>query len=419
MENKGKKSIYDIIRQDGIYVATIKNPNYKAKLTKQDNDSIGWASYSWNPITGCKFNCDYCYAKQMTSRNGNIYPNGFEPTFYPHKLNIPSNTKHDDKLPNNRVFVCSMADLFGSWIPDEYIWKIINVCKKELDFTYMFLTKNPDRYMDFEFTNNCWLGATATNQRQYDRAIKNFKLLKNQEGISNKLYLSIEPFKEQINCYDGLDYVDLVLIGGESKGSHYPMELQPQQEWLDSLIDDCKKSNCEYWLKSNLRIIPTIEKIDYQNTVLTNFNQIKTALKEVKSYSLDRIGSKNFKNIAQARLISSNGMNEIYIINFYKHFPKRDMAHCFNVMNLNYEFAEFGDQDLSYLAEFGWYYDDAWTPQPIEETMAYKNMKSYLKHCSYCNKDFKHYGFEKKSAFSYCSNKCHESMDNFYNKLRA
>ena len=45
----------------------------------QVNDNIGWAKWSWNPVTGCLHNCDYCYARDIANR---FYPQKFEPTFF-------------------------------------------------------------------------------------------------------------------------------------------------------------------------------------------------------------------------------------------------------------------------------------------------------------------------------------------------
>lgn len=30
--------------------------------------SIEWADYSWNPVSGCKHGCEYCYARRMAVR---------------------------------------------------------------------------------------------------------------------------------------------------------------------------------------------------------------------------------------------------------------------------------------------------------------------------------------------------------------
>ena len=42
--------------------------------------SIEWALWSWNPVTGCKHNCPYCYARDTANR---IYETKFNPTLWP------------------------------------------------------------------------------------------------------------------------------------------------------------------------------------------------------------------------------------------------------------------------------------------------------------------------------------------------
>jgi hypothetical protein len=53
----------------------IKKREVKAKETKspprsvfnETNESIEWARWTWNPITGCKHGCKYCYARDTRS----------------------------------------------------------------------------------------------------------------------------------------------------------------------------------------------------------------------------------------------------------------------------------------------------------------------------------------------------------------
>ncbi len=32
------------------------------------NENIEWARWSWNPVTGCRHGCDYCYARDIANR---------------------------------------------------------------------------------------------------------------------------------------------------------------------------------------------------------------------------------------------------------------------------------------------------------------------------------------------------------------
>jgi protein gp37 len=38
-----------------------------------------------------------------------------------------------------------MADLFGEWVPDEWIKEVFRACEEAPQHRYLFLTKNPER----------------------------------------------------------------------------------------------------------------------------------------------------------------------------------------------------------------------------------------------------------------------------------
>jgi DNA repair photolyase len=38
------------------------------KVMNKTNQNIDWASYSWNPVTGCNTGCEYCYARDISIR---------------------------------------------------------------------------------------------------------------------------------------------------------------------------------------------------------------------------------------------------------------------------------------------------------------------------------------------------------------
>jgi hypothetical protein len=53
------------------------------KFNKQDNTSVEWAQWTWNPVTGCLHNCPYCYARDIALR---FYGQKFEPVILPDRL---------------------------------------------------------------------------------------------------------------------------------------------------------------------------------------------------------------------------------------------------------------------------------------------------------------------------------------------
>lgn len=97
------------------------------------------------------------------------YPYYFDPTFHRYRLDTP---KHWKK-PRN-IFVCSMADLFGAWVPDEWIEDVFTACKAAPQHKYLFLTKNPQRYRDLAEAGklpdkpNFWYGSTVERYPEGD-----------------------------------------------------------------------------------------------------------------------------------------------------------------------------------------------------------------------------------------------------------
>ena len=149
---------------------------------------IEWCDSTWNPVTGCRHGCEYCYARAMTKRFPNTYPNGFEPTFYEDRLN------QFDNCQRRNIFVSSMGDLFGDFIPDEWIEKVLDKCEQNQQHNYLFLTKNPERYWDilmgFKLPENIWLGTTVTGKTG------RFKDLPRAEAVNT--FISIEPLLNDI-----------------------------------------------------------------------------------------------------------------------------------------------------------------------------------------------------------------------------
>ena len=90
------------------------------------------------------------------------YPFGFEPTFHKYRLDMPQKLKQ-----SKNIFVGSMADIFGEWVPDEWIEEIFKACEKSPQHNYLFLTKNPKRYKELAekellpLSDNYWYGTTT------------------------------------------------------------------------------------------------------------------------------------------------------------------------------------------------------------------------------------------------------------------
>lgn len=217
----------------------------------QTNEMVDWAKWTWNPVTGCKHDCIYCYARDIAVR---FYPEKFEPTYRPERLSAPRNTvppPYADKSPDpvertawRNVFVCSMADLFGRWVPDEWIDGVFGACRRSPQWNYLFLTKFPNRYVDLEFPPNSWVGTSVDEQKRVANAEKSFASLS-----APVKWLSVEPMREPIR-FKKLSMFDWVVIGGQSRSSGAP-EFFPDFHWVNDLIARAHDSGCKVYCKPN------------------------------------------------------------------------------------------------------------------------------------------------------------------------
>ncbi len=224
---------------------------------------IEWCDSTWNPITGCRLGCSYCYAAKIAKRFGghgkisedflsNVtlnqslrvgskicpFPYDFTPTFHRYRLDEP--VKH--KKPQ-RIFVVSMGDLFGDWVPDSWIVEVFEACKKAPQHKYLFLTKNPKRYYQLLSNDqlpelpNFFYGTTINSMRELDRAFFCY-------SMKIHTFLSIEPILEAfpMDNYDlpSLYTHDLVILGAET--GNRKEKIQPKKEWITPLLKECDVS---------------------------------------------------------------------------------------------------------------------------------------------------------------------------------
>lgn len=244
---------------------------FKVKKTK-----IDWCDSSINFFTGCNHGCDFCYARDIATRfDGKInpesvsvnivkaqdgseiydlaqpiykdgrrvpYPFGFAPTFHRYLLEQPSRWSK-----GRNIFVGSMCDMFGEWVPDEWILSVFEACKAASQHTYLFLTKNPKRYKELADrdllprANNMWYGSSIT------KGDDDFFY-----SIRHHCFLSIEPLLENIGICENID-VEWVIIGAET--GNRKEKVIPQKVWIDNIVESCRRESIPLFMKSSLREI--------------------------------------------------------------------------------------------------------------------------------------------------------------------
>ena len=240
-----------------------------------EKTKIEWADSSWNPVTGCYHQCEYCYARTMVRRfsgvkigdgRGNLivldepyvsadgktrpYPYEFLPTFHRYRLGDYAKKK------GRTIFVCSMADLFGEWVPDEWIEQVFEACAKAPQHRYLFLTKNPARYGTLAAAGklpkekNHWYGVTAAD---HQKAEANFRHIPNGWG-GYSLFLSAEPLHGEINIPALNSWPKLVIMGAET--GNRKGKVIPNRSWVENTARAAEEIGASVFMKDSL--IPII-----------------------------------------------------------------------------------------------------------------------------------------------------------------
>lgn len=239
-------------------------PQSKPTFNETPSDGISWAAWSWNPVTGCLHGCDYCYARAIIHRYGEANPAGFTPLFHHERLDAPLNTvipaaRRDDPA-YRRVFVCSMADLYGRWVPDEWIDKVHASMLAAPQWEYLLLTKFPGRYVGLDLPSNAWVGTSVDEQKRVRIAEDAFRKV---DSVKVK-WLSLEPLREPLEFTD-LSMFDWVVIGAQTATTqpdgHVPA-FAPPAEWVARITAQAIEAGCKVHWKPNLRANPGMRWLD-------------------------------------------------------------------------------------------------------------------------------------------------------------
>jgi len=223
---------------------------YSYRFNEQKTDFVEWARASHNPVTGCLHNCPYCYAREIAER---IYPQGFEPVLHvdrliaPYSTPVPTLAAQDISYRN--VFICSMADLFGQWVPKTWIDAVLETVRDNPQWNFLFLTKFPIRMAEFEYPPNAWLGTSVDLQAR----VKNAEKAMRQVNAAVK-WLSVEPLLEPLRFEDPGAF-QWIVIGGASPtdATTGPTpEWKPPRRWVWDLTLRAMDAGCLVYHKTNL-----------------------------------------------------------------------------------------------------------------------------------------------------------------------
>jgi protein gp37 len=170
------------------------------------------------------------------------------PAYHPDRIGDPLKLKKP-----SLIFVANTGDLFGEWVPDDWIHRVLSVVRETPQHTYQFLTKNPAKMLKFEFPANAWVGATITNQDDIDR----ISIIRNVPASVH--FISVEPILGKIEAdWEGIQWV---IIGAESiHNANTPKDAPLAQSYARPLVERIKMLGIPLFIKPNLKWFEKVQE---------------------------------------------------------------------------------------------------------------------------------------------------------------
>jgi protein gp37 len=241
----------------------------------------GRPGFTWNVVQGCKHDCKWrmpdgtlaeCYAKTTAEKfkSDTFFPDGFEHHYF-------NGERLDEPLQHKEptgIFLDSVADLMGHWVPAEQILQVLDVCRKAHWHIFQLLTKNAPRLINFDIPPNVWPGVSAPPTFMFGKELtpeQQRAMVMKQLDVLSKLktpvrWMSIEPlsfditevFEEWVALPDRKPFpMEWAVIGAASNGPKY---FQPDRRHVEKLHFFLRAHGCMIFHKGNLEWNPHLEE---------------------------------------------------------------------------------------------------------------------------------------------------------------
>lgn len=218
-----------------------------------EKSQIQWTDTTWNIARGCTkvdADCKFCYMMRDGDRWGY---NGKEVVRTKTVFNLPLKIKETkSKVWDGPilVFTSSLTDVFHEQI-DPFRHEMWDIIRRRPDLIFQILTKRPERWKKCmptdwgEGWNNVWIGTSTGSDTAF---FKRYSWL--CEIPAKKRFLSIEPLHKRLPLMINKEFVDWVIVGGESgnetgKWGYRPCEL----EWIELIVRRCQKAEVPVFVK--------------------------------------------------------------------------------------------------------------------------------------------------------------------------
>lgn len=236
-------------------------------------DGTAVPGYTFNPWRGCTKvaeGCKHCYAETLAKRNpktlGVWGPQGTRVVASDAMWGEPKkwNKAAAKDGARRRVFCASLADVFEHR-PDllEPRKRLFGLVDATPSLDWLLLTKRPQNIWDMWgpeekmdaitgleeslaphqlYRRNVWLGCSIATQADADRDLP---LLAQCRELTPVLYVSVEPLLEEIDLRPHLEWLDWVIVGGESGSG----ARRCHTGWVRQIVQHCLQAGVPRFVK--------------------------------------------------------------------------------------------------------------------------------------------------------------------------
>jgi len=225
----------------------------------------GRRGYTVNITSGCYHGCQFeqtdgslvdCYASVVAARwqSPTFFPDGFAAHYF-HVERLAAAAAL--KTPAG-IFIDSMGDLFGHWLPAEQVQAVLDMCRQSPQHIFFSLTKNARRLREFELPSNLWSGISLPPDHfrglSYTVAQKtavfahDLKVLAQRSGGIR--WASLEPLSFDCSALLETAQLEWVVIGAATAGRR---SWQPEPEALRNVLAVLDRRGIPVFFKGNLQ----------------------------------------------------------------------------------------------------------------------------------------------------------------------
>lgn len=210
-----------------------------------------WVTHTHTHLGGeCPHKCTYCYVDN---------PRFGRPTRYQGPLRLIEPEFDVDYGSDKTIFIENCNDLFAAEVPQQFINRIVLHCLQWPDNTYVWQTKNPDRYLNMEamLPENSVLGVTIETNRhipEIGTAPSPERRMLAMEKLQARKFVTIEPVLdfdvEVLAEWIGRIRPEFLNLGADSKGHGLT---EPSVEKVYALVDKLQQLGIDLREKHNLQ----------------------------------------------------------------------------------------------------------------------------------------------------------------------